>query len=221
MPLSQPSRTRSRRGPARPAACAARRARRAHSAPDRSARAVVPTERSRSPFASSTAASRTISVPNLVDRNPTERRGSPTSRARSPLRASRSSRVHSLVPSPTQLTVTMRSSAGRRPIAVGHRAVLDDDLPDEESRERGTGKSDAQAGEQDGARPGCDPPGGDREGSEEPPRHRIEPRFRLRGPPGPTRRGRRRPTRRGGDTPSASRLRGRSPSARRAGSRAR
>ena len=75
-----------------------------------------PDRSSRSPFASSTAASRTISVPNLVDRNPTARRGSPTSRARSPLRASRSSRVHSLVPSPTQLTVTMRSSAGRRPI---------------------------------------------------------------------------------------------------------
>jgi hypothetical protein len=54
---------------------------------------------------------------------------------------------------------------------VGDSAVLDNDLADEKRCESGAGNSDAEAREQDGARPGCDPPCGDREGSNDPPRH--------------------------------------------------
>ena len=137
-----------RPAPAQRAACRRRRARRAHSAP-RHGRAGVRT-------AARGAASRRpppraeMSVPSLVDRNPTARKGSPTSRARSPFCASRSSRAHPVVPIPTQLTLSMRSSAGRRPISSETARSSTTTCPTR-SVERGAGKSDAEAREQDGA----------------------------------------------------------------------
>ena len=113
-----------------------------------------------------------MSVPNLVDRNPTARKGSPTLESPKPVLR------FAIEPRPPRCSDSDPAHAehalvgGKAADLVGDSAVLDDDLADQKRRERGAGNSDAEACEQDGARPGCDPPCGDREGSDEPPRHR-------------------------------------------------